>query len=352
MATALAHLNERAPRLSSKAQSIPPALERLGTDLMAKEPSRRVESASALRQRLDALGLAPPLDPARGDGRRRGSAARRSRDGIIVPLFSRIGSTSSTPSQNGHAAPVTKVVPEHNGPVGSAGPAVGPPRPPAFGRSGLHGQDLPRPAPPRSSDGPHTDPFGRKVAVNRQVPRLRTTTLVVFALAAAGLILAAILLSVPGKRGAGRAGGTSAPSIAGVTPFMVNGRPPDDPQGIPFAFDGNAATVWHTDVYHDATFDGLYPGLGLEIQLTGAAKLHHLVVTSPTTGWAAQAYVSATPVTSGQGLTAWGQPTATQSNINGSTTLDLGGRHAQYVLLWITNLGPGFQTQVAELAIN
>jgi len=36
--------------------------------------------------------------------------------------------------------------------------------------------------------------------------------------------------------------------------------------------------------------------------------------------------------------TAWGQPVASRSGINGSTTFDLGHRSAGAVLLWITSL--------------
>src|SRR5439155_12000125 len=81
MATALAHLNERPPRLSSRAPGGPPALDRLVADLLAKDPQRRVPSASVLRHRLDDLNLWPP---SAGDdnGRRSG---RRHRDGPGTP---------------------------------------------------------------------------------------------------------------------------------------------------------------------------------------------------------------------------------------------------------------------------
>ncbi len=71
MTTALAHLNDRPPRLSSRAPDVPPPLDRLVADLLAKDPQRRVPSAYALRQRLDELGLWAP-GPSGGNGRRPG----------------------------------------------------------------------------------------------------------------------------------------------------------------------------------------------------------------------------------------------------------------------------------------
>jgi hypothetical protein len=90
----------------------------------------------------------------------------------------------------------------------------------------------------------------------------------------------------------------------------------------------------------------------LEIQLAGPAKLHHLVVTSPTTGWAAKSYVSTSAIDGSQGIGAWGQPTDSLTGINGSTSFNLAGRQGQWVLLWITNLGPTFQAKVAEISVN
>ena len=170
-------------------------------------------------------------------------------------------------------------------------------------------------------------------------------------------MLASILLTHPGrKHGRSGAGGgaTSAAEIpiTAVTPFMANGRSPDDVAGLPYTFDHNPATAWHSDIYRNATFGNLYPGMGLAIHLSRRAKLHDLVVTSGTRGWAAQTYISSGPVSSPQAVTAWGQATDTRSAVSGSATFSLGGREGQWVLLWLTNLGPSFQAQVAELVVS
>jgi hypothetical protein len=171
--------------------------------------------------------------------------------------------------------------------------------------------------------------------------------------------VAAVLLTRTGHatttRPPGSAPAAVARQIVAVSPFMVNGRPPDDAQHLPYTFDGNPATLWHTDEYRSATFGNLYPGMGLAIQLNGRAALHHLRVTSPTAGWAAQTYVATSSVASGQAVEAWGVPTDTRSGITGSTTFTLGGRGGQWVLLWLTRLGPAgglFQLSIDELTVD
>ena len=105
MATALAHLNDRVPKVSSRVAGIPTGLDRLVSDLLAKEPEKRVGSAIVVRQRLDALG---PLS----GGATRGSSGQR---GGLVGR--RGGWGRGAPSSQRPAAP--------NGPAGFPAP---PPR--------------------------------------------------------------------------------------------------------------------------------------------------------------------------------------------------------------------------------
>jgi putative peptidoglycan lipid II flippase len=178
---------------------------------------------------------------------------------------------------------------------------------------------------------------------------------VVLGLVVVGAVVAGVLLTArhdPTPPGGTTNGGQKAQHVAAVTPFMLRGRP-DDPQGLPFLVDGNPTTAWHTDQYLTAAFGNLYPGLGVSMQLSGTATLHHLLVNSPTTGWAAQTYVSSSPIASGQPVSAWGQPTDTKTGISGSTTFDLAGRRGQWVLLWLTHLSanPPFQVNINEITV-
>jgi hypothetical protein len=178
----------------------------------------------------------------------------------------------------------------------------------------------------------------------------------VLGLVLAGAVVAGVLLATHHDR-TPSASGTINQHVAGrqitsVTPFMLSGSP-DDPQGLPYLYDGNPATAWHTDQYRTAAFGNLYPGLGLSVHLAGSGALHHLLVTSPTAGWAAQTYVSSTPVASGQPISAWGEPTDTKTGISGNVTFDLAGRRGQWVLLWLTHLSasPPFQVTINEITI-
>ena len=99
------------------------------------------------------------------------------------------------------------------------------------------------------------------------------------------------------------------------------------------------------------TFGGLYPGIGLEAQLSAAEVVHRLVVTSGTVGWAASVYLSTTPIPQGD-LAGWGAPVSSLSGIDGSATFTLDARRAEYVLLWLTNLGPASSAAVSELTVS
>jgi hypothetical protein len=189
----------------------------------------------------------------------------------------------------------------------------------------------------------------------------RTVGIVVLALVLVGAAVSAGL--VLSKSGSGHqsntAGGTaSVPagsplSVTAVQVYLpVPGHTLDNAAEATRAFDGNPATFWSTDHYNSPTFGNLYPGIGLEIELSSSAALRTLTVTSSTTGWSASAYVSSSPISNGQPVSAWGSPASTLSGINGSTTFSLGGRHGRYVLLFITNLGPAEVAQVAELAVH
>jgi hypothetical protein len=182
--------------------------------------------------------------------------------------------------------------------------------------------------------------------------------LVVAALVVAGCVVGAVLLGSGGRptlrtgTGGGGAAATATPlTITSVGVWMMNDRSPDNPDQTGLTFDGNTATEWTTDQYKTPTFGGLYSGMGLAVHLDGSHTLHQLTVDSSTQGWAAQTYVSASAPASGQAVAAWGQPTDARTGIDGSTTFTLGGTTGEWVLLWLTNLGPADQANVQELSV-
>ncbi|HEY3810561.1 MAG TPA: protein kinase, partial [Acidimicrobiales bacterium] len=238
MATAMAHLNDRVPRVSSRARAVPPALDRLVTELLAKDPQRRVASAAALRQRLDALNLAPPLTGS-PNGRRSG---RRHRD--ATPTAPRLPSVPSATPGGVHpassAAALTAVLAARTASArAAAGAAVRTASAQAAATRALDpsgGSTGPgRPsgaAPPLApSAGPSTDPLATATAPPHLLRRRRGPGVVVLGLVAVGAIVAAVLLTRNGHTAANRPPGSGAAAVASkivaVSPFMVNGRPPD-----------------------------------------------------------------------------------------------------------------------------
>jgi serine/threonine-protein kinase len=337
MTIALAHLNDRPPRVSSRAGGVPPALDRLVGDLLTKDPQQRVSSAFVVRQRLDELKLSPqPASLATG------------RRGVVPPAGS---GGMNTPRQPDPAdrSPSRTATPRSHAALTAVFAATGS-APALAGRSQRQGG---------GSDqygGPGTEVLAPTATPPRSSRRRRGPGFVVLGLVVAGAAVAGVLLAGRDK-GAPPGRPPTLPvltqQITSVTPFMLRGAP-DDPEGLPLVFDGNPTTAWHTDEYSTANFGNLYPGLGLDIHLTRTGTLHRLVVTSPTDGWAAQTYVSTVPISSGQPVSAWGKPTDSKTGISGSATFDLNGQRGQWVLLWLTHLGasgPPYQATVNEISL-
>ncbi len=343
MTTALAHINNPPPRPSSRCREVPAPLDRLVADLLVKDPQRRVPSAVALRQRLDAINLDTSADTPTGNRK----MGRRQRDATralgTVPAGPAGTASTRTASTTSIASPTAVLAGEDRSTSrsGSTTPPSG------NGQTGLRAGpagDGRAPEPPR-----------------RPLPRrMRTPGLIVLALVVVAAVVAGLLLRGGGRHhtadgSSGSSGATTAVRIIGVTPFMVNGRPPDNPQALVNTFDGNPATYWSSDEYRDATFGNLYPGMGLAIELSDPATVHHLAVSSPTNGWSAQTFVATDPVPSGRPVSAWGTATDTHTAIPGAATFSLGGHHGRWVLLWLTRLGSSgsfFQVRINQLTVS
>jgi serine/threonine-protein kinase len=373
LATAMAHLKDRVPKVSAKVRGVPPGLDRLVSDLLAKDPKRRVQSAVELRQRLDTLGplSAPsggregrhsPAHASRGDTRR---GDRRPAAPAGPPVLRRPPPPSPPPT----GAPRVEVPPawpEAGGnaalPRGSPGSSSQDPRWPGT-------RQLPAPSESGAgTNGPRSGPFPYPLRSGRSTDELealsrpgyrrggRVVGSVVAGLVLVGAIAGGVLLAT--QSGTPRRGAPPitvppvVPHIESVTVFMDNDRAPDNPTDAYKTFDGNPATYWSTEKYRNSTFGNLYSGIGLSIDLRQSGPLHTLTVTSPSSGWAGEVFVSESPVASGQPVSAWGQPMDSQVDIGGSATFELGGRSGRYVLLWLTNLGPADHAAVAELNIS
>ena len=121
---------------------------------------------------------------------------------------------------------------------------------------------------------------------------------------------------------------------------------------LPLVVDGDRGTTWSTERYDSRRFGELKPGVGFVVDLAAPAKLGRIEIDSPTHDMVLQVHVASSPRAD---LDAWGDPVASDQ-VNGTVTLDLGGRQGAAVLVWITDLGDGsigdpYSAAVAEVRI-
>ena len=165
--------------------------------------------------------------------------------------------------------------------------------------------------------------------------------LALVALIAIGGVIAYLIVS----RGTGSSSSTAGGGGAGGTPHLV-GATAYDPFGTggehntqaKLATDNNASTFWETEHYRNAPSLGK-EGVGLVLAAARPVQLQQLGLATSTPGFVAsiRAGDSATgpfPVTVGASQTVAGQA---QYAINGSAP-------HRYYLIWITRLGPGYNT--------
>jgi serine/threonine-protein kinase len=410
MATALSHLRDEAPRVAVLRPGISAGLDSFVAGLLSKSPSDRPPTAVAARQALDVLARegpgARPGPPGRrpfpdGAVPRNGAAPRNGavpRDGSSprndpVPRNGTVPRNDAVPRNGSSPRPSAPRPPALSAPVGngtwdrqrwsdapaaaSGGPATtsGPAPPPRPWPVG------PRPAGPQPVGPQPGDPTTRtptpsslrRAAPDVPAPRPirrhrsgRVPGMLVALLVLVAVIVAGILIADHDGAGRGATTGDGAGSgsvaalpIQAVTVWMdasAKGHTADNPSETPNVFDGNPATVWETDPYHGrfaSDFGGYYDGEGLAIRLTASHTLARLVVSSASRGWSASAYVSADEPAYQAPLGRWGAPTDSVSDVRtATTTFRLGGRRGQWVLFWLTDLGPGDQVSIGEVAVH
>jgi serine/threonine-protein kinase len=294
-ATALARLHQEPMRPRNVRAGVPKALEDVVLRAMAREPDDRYPSAAAFRAALLAAG--------------RGAA----------------------PSQ-----PLTIAPPQGAG--SDATVATGA---------------------PRRAD--HTPPGSPPTFVRTERGWLVPTVVIV--LVALALIVGGVLVAggggVPSLPGLG--GGNDNPTATNAV-TLTGAKAFDPPPGdgsenddeAPNAIDGKPETFWQTQGYNDPAIK-IKPGVGLYVTLAQAMKLKTVKISSPTSGWSVEIYVADSPKPD---LASWGDPVAQKEGIGaGTVTLDVGGRDAGAVLIWITNVGTSpddsgrFHTQIAEVSV-
>jgi serine/threonine-protein kinase len=306
MATALARLHEAPPRVVVERGDCSDAVDDVLGHALATDPAERFADLPAF---VEALGAALTVEPS---------------PGLQV----------EPPERDADA---TLVAPR--GPVGTD--PVPPPR----------GQVAP--APPPDTSTPVVAPVPPPPPARRRGPALLVGGLVLTAVA----IVAALLVGTgPGRDLAEQA----TEAIRPVEPltFTVSafdpqgtGNPGENDEDAPLAADGDDDTAWRTEGY-DRRDLAPKSGVGLVMTLEETAELSSLDVTTTTSDWAAEVYVSSS---SGSDLASWGVPVTSGSSLEGQAGFDLDGTEGSAVLLWITDLGDGpprVRAEVAELVLS
>jgi serine/threonine protein kinase len=328
MSTAVQHLNVIPPDVRSLLPATPVVLSNTVRDLLAKRPDDRPGSAIAVRQTLAGIESGVGGDALSGavgsDATVSQAAVRTMSNGSPVgpgpgamPTAARTGITSVFP----------------------------PPRqPPTWGPT----KAIPAPGPTPTPTPPSAPPRRRRANWPGRIVAL---------LVAVAIVVVVVVVTGGGSDKKGASGGTpvapasSGPyAIAGVSVFHLE-RDADNAALTKNSFDGNPNTAWTTNRYFGAHFAGLRHGLGMAITLSGAHKLNKLTVLSPTQGWSAEVFV-ANQVPDPAAMAPWGKVLDSKQSIPGNVTFNLGGTEGSAVLLWLTDLGPGNETAVAEVQVS
>ena len=181
------------------------------------------------------------------------------------------------------------------------------------------------------------------------------------ALVAVGAIVAVIFISSGSGGGGGALNGKgSTIGISSATDFDPQGDGEEDPATIELAVDGNLSTAWSSEHYDTETFAGTKtgpdPGVGLYVTAKSAAEPAKMVVQTPTPGWDAQIYATASGPP--EELSEWGEPVGEVTDAEESEEIDLHlAATAKYFLIWFNKAAPArdqegrYQVEVSDVKL-
>ena len=166
----------------------------------------------------------------------------------------------------------------------------------------------------------------------------------------AGLALLAIVagvLALGGPKHRRSVGGTGTTvSVRGVgsyDPRSDGGDGAEHNDSVARATDGSLSTYWTTDIYNNARFGGLKPGVGLVLDAGSSMKLKTLTVSTDTPGFTAE-------IKAGDSSSGGFADDSSVRTVGARTTFQLAGATARYYVVWITMLPPGDTAHVNEVS--
>jgi eukaryotic-like serine/threonine-protein kinase len=167
--------------------------------------------------------------------------------------------------------------------------------------------------------------------------------LVLLGLIALGAAGAYLLFHGTGSSPSRSGGSGAAAQLSAVTAYdpFGTGRPGENNVDAPQASDGNAATAWSTENYHDGTLNKAGVGLVLDAGKDATAK--QIVVDTSTPGFTAV-------IRAGDSETQFPDTVSSSQVVSSATTtFALSGGAHRFYLLWITDLGGLHQVRITEV---
>ncbi|MFL5961564.1 MAG: protein kinase domain-containing protein [Gaiellaceae bacterium] len=133
--------------------------------------------------------------------------------------------------------------------------------------------------------------------------------------------------------GGGGGGVVALSAIGAYDPFGTGGENDGEAKR---ATDGNADTYWETERYYDAPSLNK-AGVGLVLAAGSVVQLHEFGVVTSTPGFNAV-------IRAGDSPTQFPDTVSASQTVSGQTTFTIVGKPHRYYLLWITRLGPNYNT--------
>jgi hypothetical protein len=160
--------------------------------------------------------------------------------------------------------------------------------------------------------------------------------LALLTLIAIGGVIAYIATRDNGSSTSTSGGGGGAISLKATGAYDPFGTGGENDSSAFKATDNNPSTYWETERYYDAPRLNK-PGVGLVLDAKRVVQLHQFGVVTMTPGFTAV-------IRAGDSATNFPDTVSTSQAVSGSTTFTIVGKPHRYYLLWITQLGPSYNT--------
>jgi serine/threonine-protein kinase len=206
-------------------------------------------------------------------------------------------------------------------------------RPSATALAGALEREARSPVQPAPSSLPEEEGEERTLVISRRpAPPRRRRPWLWIALAVLAVVVGAGAVAVLLGGGSGSGGGAAVP-ITAVASFDPVGGDGEHDETLALATDGDLSTFWTTEGY-DGDFASFKDGVGIVFDAGQTRSLDSLTIESDLGGFTAEVKGCSSPECVDPVAIAGAQ------EAGATTTWDLGGAEARYLLLWITEMSP------------